>query len=195
MKKIISLILGITLLLSMTVSAYADTIILYKDSTNTVSTIKSDVKNVELPKHKVVPLYLENIYLTNNKSVEFLTNEVTITFDSYIVGSNLGFKYTSSGTSIAFWGGDDPYKIDKITMTDSLAATGLSSFTGAGWTVNIGSGSATYTTSIDDDWYIQHDYENIEMNGLIVYLSHTLSATFKYGTKNKTVNCSDGSSA
>ncbi|MBP1927213.1 hypothetical protein J2Z76_003110 [Sedimentibacter acidaminivorans] len=193
MKKIISLVLGIAMLASMSVSAFADTVIIYQDSTDKVSTIESDVKYVGPP--KIVPYYLVDIYLSDNYDAEFLNDEVHITFDTYIKGSNLGLTYTAKGTSISFWGGDDPYDIDKITMKDTLAATGLTGFNGDGWDGSITTGKITFTSKIEDHWYLSHEYENIEMNGLIVYLSHTVDTTFTYGSTNKTISCSDGSSA
>ncbi len=194
MKKIISLVLGIAMLASMSVSAFADTVIIYQDSTDTVSTIESDVKSIG--PSKVVPYYLVDIYLSNDKESTFLNGNVFITFDTYINGRNLGYTYVAEGKSMSTWGGDNPYNIDKITMKDTLTATGVTSISaGSGWGINIGGSNATYISEIENHWHVSHQFENIEMNGLILYLSHTVETTFKYGSSNKTINCKDSSPA
>lgn len=108
-------------------------------------------------------------------------------------GSRVELHYGSSRTA---WLGGNPFNADTVWLTDAITVRGLNI------TVNIGHGgwsvtgsslerTITWTGSVNNNWWIRHEYHGITFHGTGVWAGHNSTGRFKFGNSYYTIGASD----
>lgn len=105
-------------------------------------------------------------------------------------------RVTFNGSSYAKWLGSTPYNATKVTDTDTWKASGIAvsislppgiGFSGSGDT-------ATWTTSVSNNWQINHYFNNVQFNAFDIWaIDEYVSGTFQFGTSFWRIDAHDSS--
>lgn len=192
LKKLTSLICSLVFLSLIGTTVYAQNEkIIYQDNVSTVYVSDSGAKT----KNTIKPRYLPYINLKAEKISDFMGQEISTNFDDDIDQDSSFTAAHLTGTSNAYWMGNSPYNMDTIQITDTITGTGITGISaGSGWSIGIGSNSASITVSSNNVWKLSHTYEDITISGAKLSVKHSISTTFISGSSSKTINTSDWSS-
>ena len=118
-----------------------------------------------------------------------LVSSFNSTLQDNLFGSNV------DGYSIVAWTGLNPNYCDTIKLTDTISLTGLSLSLSIGseWSVSGGTTSKTakWSKEYENEFSIEHTYQNITFDGVNLYYRQTCTGDFSFGTSNFTTTATD----